>query len=89
MVPVLRVCAKEVSSPIAISKILFLSLTNSGYCGPMALMVASINSFITGLSAPKILIFLITRLIMRRSTYPRPSLPGITPSPIKNAAVLV
>ena len=67
--------------------ILSLSSASSGYCGDIASIDAEISStkFLSG--APSKRIFLIVRLIMRRSTYPLPSLPGVTPSPINIVAV--
>ena len=41
----------------------------------------------TGSIEPNKRIFRIVRRIMRRKTYPRPSLPGVTPSPISMADV--
>ena len=50
-------------------------------------MAASVRVAILGSLVPSSRIFLIVLRIILRKTYPRPSLPGVTPSPINIAAV--
>ena len=60
---------------------------SSGYCGPIAKIDDVMSSRIVGSWAPSNRMFRVVRRIMRRRTYPRPSFPGVTPSPINIAAV--
>ena len=53
----------------------------------MADIAATVSSDIIGSDDPNRRIFRIVRRIIRRRTYPRPSLPGVTPSPINIADV--
>ena len=75
------------SSASEIAKIRSDPVTNSGYCGPIALMELLISSPMIKSWDPSRRIFLIVRRIIRRNTYPRPSFPGVTPSPISIIAV--
>ena len=86
-VPVRNVVSNVDSSPMATLRIRSTSSFNSGYWGAMAWTVASISCDIVGSPAPRMRMLRITRRIRRRSTYPRPSLPGTTPSPIRNVQV--
>ena len=87
-VPRSSVDKNDSSSATAIETIRFKSVFNSGYCGAIALTLALINSAIVASWAPSKRMFRTTRRRMRRKTYPRPSLPGSTPSAIKKAHVL-
>ena len=50
-------------------------------------MAATVSSDMIGSIEPSRRILRIVRRIMRRRTYPRPSFPGVTPSPISIAEV--
>ena len=86
-VPRSSVLKKDSSSAAAIDMMRPCSESNSGYCGAIASMLAAINSRIEGSCVPSKRMFRTTRRKIRRNTYPRPSLPGNTPSAIKNAQV--
>ena len=86
-VPRSSVLKKVSSSAAAMDMMRPCSLSSSGYCGAIAVMLAAISSFIEGSFVPSKRMLRTTRRRMRRKTYPRPSLPGSTPSAIKNAQV--
>ncbi len=87
MFPVLKVWANAFSSPAAILRIRSRESLSSGYWGAITLIADSHSVRRVCSFAPSNRIFRITLRISRRNTYPRPSLPGITPSEIKKMQV--
>ncbi len=87
VVPARRVCPNATSSFSQMLRSRPASATSSGYCGPIDATEASMSSPITGSWAPSSRMLRMTRRMMRRRTYPRPSLPGSTPSATRNAHV--
>ena len=67
-VPLFSVCKKDSSSETETAKMRFLSDTNSGYCGLIAPIAATVSSDIIGSLVPSKRIFLMVRRIMRRNT---------------------
>ena len=58
------------------------------YVTPSLLFTTSVSLYINGSSIPKLYKYLVARLIIRLTTYPLPSLLGITPSDISMQADL-
>ena len=67
-VPLFNVCKKLSSSETLTDKIRFLSVTSSGYCGPMAPIAATVSSDMIGSIDPRRRIFRIVLRIIRRKT---------------------
>ncbi len=82
VVPCRSVARNASSSPYAYCEIRPYPFATSGYDGAMQSRATGSSSGSAGPFQPSRRIARIARRRMRRSTYPRPSLDGVTPSPI-------
>ena len=84
----MRVLRKASSSARTVVLILLNSVSSSGYASTIAFFEVRKSFPNTGSLTPRRRIARTVLLRRRRRTYPRPSLPGETPSPISIKALL-